>query len=407
MVRLGRRALPDRPHPLARSPLADRLDFWLAAAWKRGILPPPDLDPQALWRAAAGRQGDEGDGYERAGRSDADVADFRDRFSRLAQSAATEAALSPLGQAMAWGQLVRAVSARFALGAVWAKRPDLAKTRIAPPIIVVGHMRGGTTRIHKLFAADPAHSATRYCDAAHPVPRRPDLRRLKGTAELAMLKRVNPWLDAIHPMKSAGVEEELGWLGAALNHSIYETQWRIPSYTAFSEAREAGPVYREFGRILRTDAAHRGLADRPRVMKVPVFCENLTELLAAFPDARLVIADRDREAVLKSTLSLVANQMAVQSTRCDTEWIEAEWRRKLILREQRVAEALANWSGAVTRLDFEELDADWEAAIGRAYRELGLDLTVAARAAMRREMAASANGIHRAHARQVARFSAP
>lgn len=407
MTTAGRRALPDRPHPLARAPLAARLDRWLAAAWKRGLLPPPDLDPEALWHAASRRHGAQAQRHEHAGRSEADVADFRDRFSRLAASAQSEAALSPLGRTMAWGQLVRAVSTRHALGAVWAKRPDLAQTKLAPPIIILGHMRGGTTRVHKLFAADPAHSATRYCDAAHPVPRRPDLRGLKAAVELALLRRVNPWLDAIHPMTGRGVEEELGWLGAALNHSIYETQWRIPSFTAYSEARDAAPVYREFARILRTDAAHRDLADRPRVLKVPVFCEDLSELLTAFPDARLVLAQRDREAVLKSAVSLVANQMAVQSTDCDLAWIETEWRRKLALREQRVAEALAGWNGAVAKLDFAELDEDWEPAITRAYDTLGLDLTDAAKAAMRREMAASANGIHRAHARQVARFSSP
>lgn len=407
MFPFGRRALPDRPHPLARAPLADKLDRLLAAAWDRGILPPPDLDPEALWLSAARKHGVRAKALERAGRRDEDVVDFRERFCRLARAVEEEAELSPLGRAMAWGQLTRAVATRLALGEVWANQPKLASTEIAPPIIVIGHMRGGTTRVHKLLAADPAHSATRYCDASHPVPRRPDLRRLRGAAELAILKRVNPWLDAIHPMRSGEVEEELGWLGAALNHSIYETQWRIPSYTAFSEARDASPIYREFARILRTDAAHRGLADRPRVMKVPVFGENLPALLAMFPKARLVIAQRDLEAVLKSAVSLVANQMAVQSATCDLAWIEEQWRRKMALREQRIAAALDDWRGPVTKLDFAEIETDWEGALARAYADLGLDLTSGAREAMRREMAASEKGIHTAHARQVARFSSP
>ncbi len=396
---------PVRDHLLARGPLAQRANDFLGKAWAKGWLPPPALDPDALWALAAKPYGAKAEAAEHGGRSAEDVADFRERLARLIAAAQAEADLNPLGTAMAWGQLSRVVKNRLAFGALWAQRPDLTATPLPAPIIVIGHMRSGTTRIHTLLAADPAHSHTRYCDAYHPVPAGYGMNRVKAALELAMLGTLNPWMQSIHPMRASGVEEELAWISAALHHSIYESQWHIPAYSAWSEARDPAPIYREMARIMRTDAATRRVADKPRVLKVPAFAEDLTTLLALFPDARLVIAQREPEAVLRSAVSLAANQMALQSDSCDIAAIEARWRRKIALREERMAAALAGWDGPMARLTFADLNTDWEAAIRRCYADLGLALTPQALAAMRKLMAASASGHHHAHSEQLARFA--
>jgi len=396
---------PVRDHPLARGALAQKANDFLGKAWDKGWLPPPDLDPEAIWALAAKPHGAQAEAAEHGGRGAEDVADFRERFARMLAAVEAEADLNPLGRTMAWGQMSRVVKNRLALGKLWRERPALLETPLAPPIIVIGHMRSGTTRIHKLLAADPAFSHTRYCDAYHPVPARFGLNRLVSAIELAMLGALNPWMQSIHPMAPAAVEEELAWISAALHHSIYESQWHIPTYSAWSEARDAAPIYRELKRMLQADAATRGLADKPRVMKVPAFAEDLATLLAQFPDARLVLAEREHEAVLKSAVSLAANQMAVQSDTCDLARIEARWRHKIALREERIAAALKDWQGPVARLTFDDLNADWESAMRRCYADLGLPLTSAALAAMRAVMAASADGHHHAHREQLARFA--
>jgi len=384
----------------------DQANRFFAKAWEKGWLPPPLLDAEALWESAAKPLHDSAASAEHAQRSAEDVADFRERLDRLTKAARDEADLNPLGRVMAYGQLERVIRNRLRMGAVWLRRPDMARTPLAPPIIVLGHMRSGTTRIHTLLAADPAHAHTRYCDAFHPVPGTAvDLREWAGSFEIGFLSALNPWLQSIHPIASTAVEEELGWLAGALQHSIYESQWRVPSYSAWSEAREAGPVYREFARVLRTDAAHRGNAARRRIMKVPVFSENLPELLSAFPDARLILATRSLGDVHRSAVSLVANQMAVQCDTCDLAAIEAEWHRKITMREERRAAALKRWSGPVTELSFEEINTDWESAITRAYQELDLDLTPAALSAMRQVAARNQKGAHTAHSAQLSGFS--
>jgi hypothetical protein len=401
---MARRPPPPREHLLSRGRRAVQANDFLGRAWDKGWLPPPSLEPDALWALAAKGLGERAEAAEHAGRSEEDVADFRERLARLCAAVQTEAELTSLGRTMAFGQLMRAVKNRLALGDLWARRPQLIATRLAPPVIVIGHMRSGTTRIHKLLAADPAFSHTRYCDAHHPVPARLGVNRAKAVVELALLGVLNPWMQSIHPMAPAEVEEELAWISAALHHSIYESQWRIPAYSAWSEARDAAPVYREFLRIFQTDAAIRGIAAKPRVLKVPAFAEDLATLLTLFPDARLVLASRDGEAVFKSAVSLSANQMAVQSDSCDLAEIEALWRHKIALREQRIAAALAQWDGPVARLAFDDLTRDWEAAMAECYRQLGLALTPQALRQMRRVMATSTRGRHHAHAAQLAGF---
>lgn len=402
---MAARIVPVRDHPLARGALAQRANAFLGKAWNKGWLPPPDLDPEALWALAAKPYGARAKAAEHGGRSAEDIADFRERLTRLCAALMQEANLNALGQAMAYGQLLRVVKNRLAFGALWNERPALLDTRIAPPIIIIGHMRSGTTRIHTLLAADPAHSHTRYCDAYHPVPARFGVNRVKAAFELAMLCALNPWMQSIHPMAPGAVEEELAWISAALHHSIYESQWHIPAYSAWSESRDPAPIYREFARILRTDAAHRAIAAKPRVLKVPAFAEDLDTLLGLFPDARLVIARRGHDAVLRSAVSLAANQMAMQSDACDLAAIEARWRHKIALREVRMAAALVGWNGPVARMEFADINADWEAAIARCYADLGLTLTPEALAVMRKVMAASASGHHHGHSKQLARFA--
>lgn len=393
---------PERPHPLARAPLIDKACTALEKMWAKGV-PSPLIDPDDLWQRAAKGMPDIGETF---GRSNEDVADFRSRLKALTDALLAEARLNALGKTMAHGQIVRVIKQRLGLGQLWSNKPELLKTELAPPIIVVGQMRSGTTRIHRLLAADPAHSATRFCDSWYPVPRKIDMRPLWGGMMLAMARKLDPWIDALHPMGSQRAEEELGWLASGLGHSTYDTQWHVPSFARFCEERDAAPLYREFARILRTDAAHHGNADKPRVMKVPQFAEELPALLAQFPNARLVVADRDDDDVLKSAVSVVANQMTIQCDSVDLDWIEAEWRRKLELRHTRVKSALSDFGGPVARIHFDELGADWQSEISRIYAELGIALSGDAISAMHEEMTASESGAHSQHAAQLSKFSA-
>ncbi|MGI8943501.1 MAG: sulfotransferase, partial [Qipengyuania sp.] len=122
------------------------------------------------------------------------------------------------------------------------------------------------------------------------------------------------------------------------------------------------------------------------------------------PDMRVVAARRADEDVLQSTLSMVASQMAFQSDAVSLEQIESLWRRKLALRNRRMDAALGALAQPCTTVDFEQLNANWRAAMARVYADLGLDLTPGALAAMERERSRAAGDAHHAHRPQIARF---
>ncbi len=393
---------PPRPHPLARSPRVDRVCGWLEGAWAKGIATRPSLDPDILWGKALREVPAEG---ERGPRGDAEKADFRLRLEVLAESLSAEAQLNALGLTMAHGQLVRVIRQRLELGEMWRSRPEVVDHPLVAPIIVVGQMRSGTTRVHRLLAADPAHSATRFCDSWLPVPRRPDTRPAWSALSLLFARTLDPWLDSIHPFGTTRADEELGWLACALDHCAYEAQWRIPGFSAFSETRDPAPVYREFARILRTDAHFHGNSNRPRVLKVPQFAEDLPSLLSEFPNARVVMTRRDHAEIIRSAVSLVANQMTIQSNSVDLAWIEAEVARKIALREDRMDQALKAFNGPLARVEFDALDADWESAITQVYGDLNLPISNAILSAMRQEQSRPELSKLGAHKGQIGQFS--
>ena len=385
---------PPRPHLLARSRSARLADRLIGKVWEKGLTPRPPLEPQALW--AIGARG-HGPADEHAGRSPEDVADFRQRLALLCAALREEAQLNALGHTMAYGQLTAAIRLRHRLGRLWRAQPDLPASPIAAPIIVLGQMRSGTTRMHRLLAADPAHSGTPLYRALDPVRNLLDLRPARTVAGLAVARRIIPWVDTLHPFGAARADEELAWLSHALLPPAFEAQYRIPAYLAFSEAHDPAPVYREFARILRSDAAQAGDAHRPRVLKCPQFSEDLPALLAQLPDARVVVCRRDSDQVLASTMSVVACQMACQSDHAELAAIRSEWQRKLAMRETRMNTALRQFAGPVTEVDYAALGADWMGEIARVYRELGLDLSEQALAAMRAEMGRAERSPHRHH----------
>ena len=395
-------AIPPRPHPLARSKAATWADRALQALWDKGVTPKPPLEPDFLWQIGSKGYGREDEVSIRDARG---VVDFRERLEHLCRSLREEAQLNALGHTMAYGQLTSAIRKRQAMGRLGRERPELAETPIEAPIVVVGQMRAGTTRMHRLLAADPRHAGTRFCDSHDPVPASPDLRPLKAGAALTIARRVNPWLDAIHPFGATRIDEEIGWLAGALSPATFEAQWHIPGFVAWSEARDSAPVYAEFARNLRTDAATKGNAEKPRVLKCPQFSEDLPALLSAFPEARLVVAHRDSAEVHASSVSLVASQMAFQSDHADLARIEREWERKLALRQERMEAALEDFGGPLARVDFEALNKDWRSEITRTYSALGISLTPEALASMEAEQSRSAGGAHRAHRQQIAEFA--
>lgn len=392
------RAAPSPPAP--RTDRVGRVCSLLEHVWSRGWAERPSLDPDALLAKA-----------RRVGALDDFGADngWRERLHRLTDALHAEARLNALGRTIAHGQLVAALVNRLRFAALWKRWPDIADVPITAPVVIVGQMRSGSTRMQRLLACDGRLSFTRFFESWNPLPRWPwlpfDDRRLRGWSALRLASLLNPGFRAIHPSGAAEPDEEIGLQTMSLYGSAFEAQWRIPSFARFGEASDSRPVYRELRRQLQTLRwLRRERGDRPWVLKLPQFAQDLDALLDTFPDARLVILDRDPAVVVASSASLVHNQMAIQSDAADGAWIGREWLRKTALRQRRVRQALDRTRSASVEVAYDAMEHDWRYEMHRVYAMLGLRLTPRAERRMARFLGATPDPPRGKHRYDLADF---
>ncbi|HEX8414873.1 MAG TPA: sulfotransferase, partial [Sphingomicrobium sp.] len=187
--------------------------------------------------------------------------------------------------------------------------------------------------------------------------------------------------------------------------SAFEAQWYVPNYTAAVESNDGVAVYREFRRLLQTLRwLRRDTSDRPWVLKVPQFAQDLPALLKVFPDARVIYLSRDPLDVVASSASLVCNQMSLQSHSVDPHWIGREWSRKVRLREARMLAAKTTATVPQIELAYEDVGRNWLSEMQRVYRMLRLPLDDRARAAMADYVRSSEPGRRRPHHYDPVRF---
>ncbi len=348
-----------------------RLNARLEGAWRTGWLPRPVLEPDVLIAAARARTGLNALG---------DDSGWSDRLQILTQALHEEARLTSLGRVIAYGQLVAALANRARMHALWQRHMEILEHPIRAPIIILGQMRSGSTRMQRLLARDARLAHTRFFESWNPVPARArrqaiDDRRLRGWIALRVARWLNPDFDVIHPTATAEPDEEIGFHNIAVFGSAYEAQWRVPSFADACETTDTRPVYAEFKRLLQTIAwLRREPGGRPWVLKLPQMTQDLGSVLATFPDARLVCLDRPAPALVASSASLVHNQMRVQSDAVDPHWIGREWLRKVALRQHRTSEARARFGGPQVDVTFDEINEDWPATMRKVYRTLGMPL---------------------------------
>ena len=380
------------PHRRRRLRVADAALEWL---WSKGLATRPPLDPEALVEAAG------------AGRLP-DSSGWRRRLHILCEDLGSTAKLTPLGRTMAYGQLTAALRDRARLERLWARRPAILDQPLAPPILIVGQMRSGSTRLQRLLARDPRLAATRFFESWNPVPRALDRgwfddRIWRARLGLVLTRTLNPDFAAIHPTSWNAPDEQIGWHAISVFGAAFETQWRVPAFTAEVEVADPTEVYREFRRLLQTVTWLRGDdGSRPHVLKIPQFTQDLDAILRVFPDATVLRLDRDPVSVVASSASLAGNQMELQSASVDRRWLGRETLRKVALRHERTEAALRGSAVPQLRIDYAAMSADWEQEIARIYRHLRLPLTPAVRIAMRAELEGSRrHGLHRHRYRLV------
>ena len=156
----------------------------------------------------------------------------------LLDSYRRDADLTPLGSKMNRFFLRGALVARLLSESAWKQYPQRAEVVIERPIFVTGLVRTGTTALHRLLGADPAHQGLHLWLAEFPQPRPP--RETWETnpfysqlnAQFDKHHAENPDYTGLHFMAAYELKEEC-WqlLRQSLHSASYETLAHLPTYS--------------------------------------------------------------------------------------------------------------------------------------------------------------------------------
>ena len=240
--------------------------------------------------------------------------DYRDGLAVLLESYARDAGLTAKGVRVARALVRGALTARLSSEAGWAGNPEYAGVRIERPVFVIGLPRTGTTALHRLLAADPAHQGLEAWLAEVPQPRppretwaaNPVFQYIQAGFERHHV--LHPEFMAVHYMAADQVEECWQLLRQSMRSISFECLAHLPGYSAWLRGQDWTGAYRRHRRNLQLI----GLPDRGRrwVLKNPSHLFALDALLEVYPDALVIQTHREPRTAIASACSLAAHASA-------------------------------------------------------------------------------------------------
>jgi len=321
--------------------------------------------------------------------------DYTDGLGMLLESYARDAELTPSGEKATRALLRGALMARLLSEAGWQAHPGYAEVAVERPVFVTGLPRTGTTALHRLLVADPAHQGLELWLAEAPQPRPPrsawaDDPVFQYIAAACARHHVeHPEFMGVHYVAADQVEECWQLLRQSMRSVSFECLAHLPTYSAWLRDQDWTGAYQRHRRNLQligmNDAGQRW------VLKNPSHLFALDALLATYPDALVIQTHRAPQVAIASVCSLAAQASAGWSTGFRGAVIGRDqlelWAFGL---ERFLAERARHDAARFYDVHYEDFVADPFGTVQAAYRYFGLPLSAAAADAMRSLIAADA-----------------
>jgi len=342
---------------------------------------------------------------------------FLEALQRLVEATDAEAGLNPLGRVFTRGSILRLLKHRLYAHALVTRHPEILERQMPDPVVVLGLGRSGTTRLHRLLAADDRFAHLTSWESIFPVPTpecfaaraagRTDPRITALDRALKAVMYMSPQVAAVHPLGTFEVEEELGLLQHGFSSQIFELLTRVPSFAVWLEQHNQNAAYEYMTVLMKIISWYRNdPEDKPWVLKTPQHMQDLDALLHVFPNAKLVCSHRDPIKAVGSVCSTAWNAMVRDCDDIDPlaigrHWMDkTEWmlRKTLPIRERQVP-ARNQYD-----IQYADISADWEVALRGVYEFLDLPFTSAARAGMQAWIDRNKQHKHGAHKYNLADF---
>ena len=338
------------------------------------------------------------------GLSDFGADDFRVRLGVLRDEWSADPELTALARISLRNYLVRYAANRLLIHDTLQRHPEILDERIERPLVVVGLPRSGTTHMVNLLAADDRLHSLPLWESYEPVPRRgeaplpdgsdPRYRRCAEAWE--GMKRMTPFIAAMHPMDPDHIHEELELMGP--DFASYNFEWLAmsPRWRDHYYATDQTPHYEYMKNVLRLLQWRRrqaGQGDKRWVLKCPQHLEQLPVLDRVFPDATVIVTHRDPVAVIQSSVTMQAYSQRINRRRVAMRELVAYWSDRVehllraCVRDRDLLPAARSFDSP-----FHEFMADEIGTMTKVYQRAGLEFTPTARERLERYVAAHPRG---------------
>ena len=304
--------------------------------------------------------------------------------------------LHVVGRLMTREELLRGLRTRFLLGEQRRRDPSVADEVIDRPVVVTGPARSGTTILFELLGLDPDLRTPVAADVLHPVP--PP--GATGADVLAMTEPeqelwadVQPEFAAIHELRSDLPVECITICAPSFAGNHWAMVLADPGDWSIDITADLA-----FHRAVLQSVQH-GRPPRRWLLKTPGWLFLLDDLLAAYPDASVIVSHRDPARTMPSTVSTTAMVQWLRTDAIDLDVLSSVIGAMFgdalnTLARRRDDGSLPGTYGDVR---FDRLMSDPVATIAAAYAAIGREMTDEHRTAVVRYLEAKPRGKHGTH----------
>jgi hypothetical protein len=299
--------------------------------------------------------------------------DWRQHFDIFVRALEEESNLHLVGRILTRTEIVRALTNRLKLAALWSERPSILADNVEAPVFIIGSPRSGTSILHELMAQDPASRVPLMWEMNHPV----EALAGEDVAESAdMLQQfwhnLQPEYETMHA-NSGYLPNECIFITL---HEFLSDHWggnhHVPSYDRYLQKADQRPAYRYHKEFLKT-LQQRGASKR-WLLKAPSHIFQLQALFDVYPDARVVRTHRDPLRTLASSLSLMGTLKWMRCNEVDMSKVPGQlafgyayvYQREM---EQRASGELPD--AQFIDVQFEDIVKEPVATIEGVYAKLG------------------------------------
>lgn len=252
-------------------------------------------------------------------------------FERLIHSIRHEARLHPAGLYIIKKRLINLLATRLKAEYWFKKHPEILETPIYPVTMIVGLQRTGTTKLHRLLAANPATRTLLSWEAINPAPPvdwnpKKDPRKIMARISELVLRIMSPKFFAIHPVEHLAPEEDILLLDVSFLSTTPEATMNVPSYASWLEKTDQDPAYIYSAKLLKLLQWQR--PSFRWVLKSPHHLEFLKLVEKYYGNVSFIWTHRNVMKSIPSFLSMVAHGRVIFSDFVDINSIRDHWLKK-------------------------------------------------------------------------------